>query len=121
MTPERLKQIKARYEALVGDGGYPMRFHTLLAEDMPDCLMEIGQLTAALEGMCYQFGGWNDRKGGLTTNGLSDLEYAFDVLGWKEPHPVPEMQCDEPGCKKQIVCGWPSDKGYRRTCSEHNK
>ena len=80
---------------------------------------QIDRLTAALEDMCYQFGGWNPKKGGLMTNGLSALEYAFEVLGWDEPHPVPSMQCDEPRCKKQRTCGWPSPKGYRNTCGEH--
>ena len=27
--------------------------------------------------------------------------------------------CDEPGCFKYISCGWPSENGYRMTCSEH--
>ena len=84
-----------------------------------DEIIKMAQLTAALEGMCYQYGGW--ANGGLVCNGMSDLEYAFGILGWTEPHPVPSMRCDEPGCKKQRVCGWPSDKGYRNTCSEHHK
>lgn len=28
--------------------------------------------------------------------------------------------CDEPGCDKDVSCGWPSDKGYRHTCYEHS-
>jgi hypothetical protein len=27
--------------------------------------------------------------------------------------------CDEPGCKQDASCGWPSPKGYRRTCNTH--
>lgn len=27
--------------------------------------------------------------------------------------------CDEPGCFNYISCGWPSENGYRSTCSEH--
>lgn len=27
--------------------------------------------------------------------------------------------CDEPGCFDYVSCGWPSDDGYRRTCSKH--
>ncbi len=84
-----------------------------------ELIAEVEKLTAALEGMCYQYGGW--ANGGLVTDGMSDLEYAFEILGWDEPHPVPSMQCDEPGCNKQGTCGWPSDTGYRRTCSEHHK
>lgn len=29
--------------------------------------------------------------------------------------------CDEPGCDALAGCGWPSDKGYRRTCFKHSK
>ena len=77
------------------------------------------ELKDALESMCYQFGYWNDAKGGLTTGGLSALEDAFDALGWDDPHLVPEMCCDEPGCKRQANCGTPTATGYRRTCGEH--
>ena len=29
--------------------------------------------------------------------------------------------CDEPGCKEEGSCGFPTeDKGYRRTCFEHS-
>ena len=27
--------------------------------------------------------------------------------------------CDEPCCKDEAGCGWPSDDGYRRTCWKH--
>ena len=27
--------------------------------------------------------------------------------------------CDEPGCKNDAGCGWPSDGIYRRTCYDH--
>ncbi len=111
MTPERVKAIKANEWTYCRSCG-PI---------IMGCITEIEQLTAALEDMCYQFGGWSDSKGGLMTDGLSALEYAFGVLDWNEPHPVPGMCCDEPGCKKQRTCGWPSPKGYRHTCSEHNK
>jgi hypothetical protein len=52
----------------------------------------------ALEGMVYQFAYWSDTAGGFCTGGLSALEDAFEVLGWEDPHPVPEVRCDEPGC-----------------------
>jgi len=29
--------------------------------------------------------------------------------------------CDQPGCYKPTTCGWPSDEGYRHTCSAHMK
>ncbi len=119
MTLERFKEIKARCEAAKRVPAHCKRCEWFT--DLPDCLDEIERLTAALEDMCYQFGGWSDSKGGLMTDGLSALKYAFGVLDWNEPHPVPGMCCDEPGCKKQRTCGWPSPKGYRHTCSEHDK
>lgn len=73
----------------------------------------------ALLGMVYQFGYWHDGVGGLCTGGLSALELAFRVLDWDDPHPVPEMRCDEPGCLKQSVIGTPTLDGYRSTCSDH--
>ena len=81
--------------------------------------IEKAQLREALESMVRQFGSWSD--GCLTTGGLSALVDAFMVLGWDDPHPMPDMQCEEPGCKKQSSCGWPSPSGYRRTCGEHMK
>lgn len=29
--------------------------------------------------------------------------------------------CDEPGCTQEGTCGFPTDAGYRRTCSEHSE
>lgn len=77
------------------------------------------RLKEELESMLYQFAGWNDTKGGFTTDGLSALESAFDTLGWNDPHIHKFSQCDEPGCKKRGTCGW-GPKGKRRhTCSTH--
>lgn len=73
----------------------------------------------ALESMVYQFGYWNDSAGGFTAGGLSALEYAFEVLGWEDPRPAPEVRCDEPGCMHQISMGTPTPQGYRRTCFDH--
>lgn len=30
-----------------------------------------------------------------------------------------ENMCDEPGCISYATCGWPSARGYRRTCGRH--
>jgi len=84
-------------------------------------------LLDALEAMVRQFAYWADGKGGsLWTGGLSALENAFDLLGWDDPHPVPDMACDEPGCSKKGMYGWSTrpggtgmNGGYRRTCYEH--
>lgn len=73
-----------------------------------------------IEGLVFQFGYWSDNDGGLTTGGLSVLEDAFDFLGWEDPHPIVELQCDEPGCLRQNTCGFPVGDGYRRTCFDHS-
>jgi hypothetical protein len=31
------------------------------------------------------------------------------------------LVCDEPGCNQLVSCGWPSESGYRQTCSDHGK
>lgn len=31
-----------------------------------------------------------------------------------------QIVCDEPGCKLEGGCGWPSPEGYRHTCYEHS-
>lgn len=29
--------------------------------------------------------------------------------------------CDEPGCTREVSCGWPTPSGgYRQTCSKHH-
>lgn len=77
------------------------------------------QLREALEAMVRQYAAWSP-GGGYTPGGSSALEEAFEALGWENPHPAPEAECDEPGCHQQATCGWPdSAGGYRRTCGEH--
>lgn len=48
-------------------------------------------LRDCLEGMAWQFGLLFEQTGErwLGTAGLSNLEWAFDVLGWDDPHPFP--------------------------------
>jgi hypothetical protein len=72
----------------------------------------------AIEAMAIQFG-YLVSGPKITTGGLSALEQAFDVLGWDDPHPVPEMGCDEPGCREPATCGFPDGEHYRRTCGKH--
>ncbi len=56
MTPERLKAIKDRHEALT-KGTYPMRFYPLLSKDLPDCLAEIERLKDLVKA-AYREGGY---------------------------------------------------------------
>ena len=78
----------------------------------------------ALEGMVRQFAYYSN--GAYRTGGLSALEDAFDVLGWDDPHEDLSNACDEPGCRDEATCGWPTrpggtgpNGGYRRTCGKH--
>ena len=78
----------------------------------------------ALEAMVFQFGyyGVKDDKPIIFTGGLSALESAFEILGWDDPHYLPEegYTCEIQGCMKHDTCGthW-GDKLYLRLCSSH--
>lgn len=53
---------------------------------------------------------------------LNDEEGDLDLVKFK----IEKMKekfaiCDEPGCCNRVSYGWPSENGYRRTCSEHYK
>lgn len=75
----------------------------------------------ALEDMVHQFAYEGSKNGTATlhTGGLSALEHAFGVLGWDDPHPVPERGCEYPGCANIATCGTPTPDGYKRLCIEH--
>jgi hypothetical protein len=55
----------------------------------------------------------------ITHGGLSTLEWAFDILEWENPHPVPEFECEIEGCHEHATCGTPTKDGYKRMCSTH--
>ena len=65
------------------------------------------------EDVAYQFGYYFPIKDMLyiSTGGLSTLERAFDILGWNEPHHVPECECEVPGCHEHATCGTPTQDG----------
>lgn len=71
--------------------------------------------------VAYQFGYYCQNGGRLhiTHGGLSTLEQAFDILGWKNPHPVPECECEIDGCHEHATCGAPTADGYKRMCGRH--
>lgn len=68
-----------------------------------------------------QFGYYCQNKGRLhiTHGGLSTLEWAFDILGWENPHPVPECECEIDGCHEHATCGANTADGYKRMCGKH--
>ena len=73
------------------------------------------------EDVAYQFGYYFPIKDMLyiSTGGFSTLEWAFRILGWNDPHPVPECECEFPGCHEHATCGTPTKDGYKRVCGKH--
>ena len=71
--------------------------------------------------VAYQFGYYCQNNGRLciTHGGLSTLEWAFDILGWENPHPVPECECGFDGCHEHATCGTHTRDGYKRVCGKH--
>lgn len=70
-------------------------------------------LREALKDMVEQFAYRDEGTLGpvYNTGGLSALEQAFQVLGWEDPHPVPERACEMDGCMKWGDCVGPKPDG----------
>ena len=83
--------------------------------------VEVADMKEFAEDVVYQFGYYGQSGGRLciTHGGLSTLEWAFDILGWENPHPVPEFECEIDGCHEHATCGVPTADGYKRMCSKH--
>lgn len=79
------------------------------------------ELREFAEDVAHQFGYHSQYNGRLTLThgGLSTLESAFDILGWENPHPDPENECQYEGCHHYASCGTLTSGGYLRLCSRH--
>ena len=86
-----------------------------------DTGLEPEEIKEFAEDVAYQFGYYFPIKDILyiSTGGLSTLEWAFRILGWNDPHPVPECECEVPGCHEYATCGTPTKDGYKRVCGKH--
>ena len=86
-----------------------------------DSGLEPEEIKGFAEDVAYQFGYYFPIKDILyiSTGGLSTLEWAFRILGWNDPHPVPECECEVPGCHEHATCGTPTKDGYKRVCGKH--
>ena len=60
-----------------------------------------------------------DGRPAYTTGGLSTLEWAWSLLGWPDPKPAPECECQEDGCHEWATSGRPTPDGYKWLCSRH--
>ena len=86
-----------------------------------DIGLEPEEIKGFAEDVAYQFGYYFPIKDILyiSTGGFSTLEWAFRILGWNDPHPVPECECEVPGCHEHATCGTPTKDGYKRVCGKH--
>lgn len=86
-----------------------------------DSGLEPEEIKGFAEDVAYQFGYYFPIKDILyiSTGGFSTLEWAFRILGWNDPHPVPECECEVPGCHEHANCGTPTKDGYKRLCGKH--
>ena len=90
-------------------------------KEYEDTGLEPEEIKGFAEDVAYQFGYYFPIKDILyiSTGGLSTLEWAFRILGWNDPHPVPECECEVPGCHERANCGTPTKDGYKRVCGKH--
>ena len=91
-------------------------------EQMPTVdAVEVAEMREFAQDVAYQFGYYCQHEGRIhiTHGGLSTLEWAFDILGWENPHPVPECECEIDGCHEHATCGVSTKDGYKRMCGKH--
>lgn len=81
------------------------------------------ELRETVEDLVGQFAYQTRQQGraALGTGGLSALEWAFRVLGWPDPKPVPEGECQAAECHEWATCGRPTTDGYKRLCGPHDR
>ena len=60
-----------------------------------------------------------DGRAAYTAGGLSTLEWAWSLLGWPDPKPAPECECQEEDCLEWASGGRPTPDGYKWLCSRH--
>lgn len=74
------------------------------------------------EDVARQFGYHGTTSNGrpaYTTGGLFTLEWAWSLLGWPDPRPAPECECQEDGCHEWATSGRPTPDGYKWLCGRH--
>lgn len=93
----------------------------IIDEQPTEVSVEVGEMREFARDVAYQFGYYCQNGGRLciTHGGLSTLEQAFDILGWENPHPVPECECEIDGCHEHATCGALTNDGYKRMCGRH--
>ena len=122
VSMERLTFIDHLGWYVNGNGGERIRgSHINRLAAYEDTGLEPEEIKGFAEDVAYQFGYYFPIKDilYLSTGGFSTLEWAFRILGWNDPHPVPECECEVPGCHEHANCGTPTKDGYKRLCGKH--
>ena len=96
-------------------------FYRLVCDATTVDAVGVADMREFAEDVVYQFGYYGQYNGRLHIlhGGLSTLEWAFDILGWDNPHPVPEFECEVDGCHEHATCGKSTADGYKRVCGKH--
>lgn len=102
-------------------GYYTETIEEVLKQTKTVDAVEVDDMREFAKDVAYQFGYYCQNGGRLhiTHGGLSTLEWAFDILGWENPHPVPECECEIDGCHEHATCGAHTADGYKWMCSKH--
>lgn len=121
LTKPAVKHTGNKYVSAIGSGhgAWPAIIQRLAAYE--DTGLDPEDIRAFAEDVAHQFG-YHSQKNGrlhLTHGGLSTLEWAFEILGWENPHPDPEHECEIEGCHHYASCGTPTKDGYKRVCGTH--
>ena len=91
-------------------------------DELREMVEEDKTLKEFAEDVARQFGYHGTTPDGgpaYTTGGLSTLEWAWALLGWPDPKPAPECECQEEGCHEWATGGRPTPDGYKWLCGRH--
>ena len=121
LTKPATRKTGNAYTSAIGSGYgvWPKIIQRLAAYENTG--LEPEDIRAFAEDVAHQFGYHSQQNGRLylTHGGLSTLEWAFEILGWENPHPDPENECQIEGCHHYASCGTSTKDGYKRVCGHH--
>jgi DNA repair exonuclease SbcCD ATPase subunit len=96
-----------------------MESNKKMAQDLATLKEAVTDLAVCITDLLSMFAYRLDDPPRISTGGLSVLEDAFEILGYDDPHPIPERQCQFEGCTKTATSGTPTKNGYMRVCLKH--
>jgi len=106
--------------SMASDLGLKISYTRVVKDDRPRVTPAAETYRSVLEGLCRQFATLvNDPETGrlgYSTGELSVLEEAFGVLGWNDPRPCPELECQIDECHREAVHDINTFSGRMRVC-----